>query len=94
MLPSNRQVAYAASIEGPGLSSSVKYDSPQFPKNLPDVWDTEFGWLPAVTKRALVLTTVASTTSGPKDQDFDNALHGRSAQHHDDRAAAGYDRGW
>jgi len=50
----NKRVVYSPHVYGPDLYMQGYFDAPDFPKNMPAVWDQQWGFATSTTGRAVV----------------------------------------
>eukprot|EP01112_Ceratiomyxa_fruticulosa_P009012 TRINITY_DN2345_c0_g4_i2.p1 TRINITY_DN2345_c0_g4~~TRINITY_DN2345_c0_g4_i2.p1 ORF type:complete len:297 (-),score=59.91 TRINITY_DN2345_c0_g4_i2:89-979(-) len=55
ILPNPRKLVYSPHVYGPSVSAQPYFTDPSFPKNMPDIWQAHFGYVPQKTGQAIVV---------------------------------------
>ena len=51
----NSKLIYSPHVYGPSVSAQSYFSDPNFPNNMPAIWDTHFGYVKGLTGRAIVV---------------------------------------
>jgi len=63
LTPKNKLV-YSPHSYGPAVAAQAYFNDPNFPKNMPAIWDTHYGFVPATTGNAMVIGEWGGAVSG------------------------------
>jgi endoglucanase len=64
VIAGGNRVVYSPHSYGPSVFMQSYFQDPNFPANMPNIWDQKFGWVPKRTGRAVVIGEWGGTNQG------------------------------